>query len=195
MPDPAKVPEPSAPKKSLFPSRPKQVALNQSSPTHLNSDSGARLSPVPAVKVENYCNDTLQYPVKAESPVVAAIPLLQYPEVDVKVVGTYTAKPPLRVKVESPPPARKGSGSTLGDPLPASARKCLLPRTHASKQSPRHPSVLQSFSLYECGLPKVFRRGSIAIWRVADDIHICTIPMLLSFRFRESRLHDSLFSR
>ncbi|PBK75340.1 hypothetical protein ARMSODRAFT_1079631 [Armillaria solidipes] len=164
IPEPAKVPEPSAPKKSLFPHRPKlpsfnktsassytlpanwqQVALNQSYPTHLNSDSGARLSPVPAVKVENYCDDTLQYPVKAESPVVAAIPLLQYPEVDVKVVGTHTStKPPLRVKAESPPPARKRSGSTLGDPPPHKRQK-LSNAPHVKAESP------PPFSLSERG--------------------------------------------
>ncbi|KAK0430692.1 hypothetical protein EV421DRAFT_1743777 [Armillaria borealis] len=152
IPDPAKVPEPYAPKKSpspaprksFFPPRPKlpsfnksktssytlpanwqQVALNQSYPTHLNSDSGAHLSPVPAVKVEKYCDDTLQYPVKAESPVIAtsSIPLLQYPEADIKtrtspISARTSAEPPLHVKAESPPPARKRSGSTLGDPPP-----------------------------------------------------------------------------
>ncbi|PBK79823.1 hypothetical protein ARMGADRAFT_1092786 [Armillaria gallica] len=97
---PTKMPEPSALKQSLFSTRPKlpsfnkyktfsytlpanwqQVALNQSCPTHLNSDSGAPLSPVPPVKVKNYCDGTLQYPAKVESMVIAAIPLLQYPEV------------------------------------------------------------------------------------------------------------------
>ncbi|KAK0235634.1 PUA-like domain-containing protein [Armillaria nabsnona] len=104
MPEPAKVSEPSAPMQSLFSTRPElpsfnkfktssytlpanwqQVALNQSCPTHLNSDSGAPLSPVPPVKVKNYCDGTLRYPAKVESTVIAAIPLLQYPEVDIKV--------------------------------------------------------------------------------------------------------------
>ncbi|KAK0449912.1 PUA-like domain-containing protein [Armillaria borealis] len=60
-------------------------------------------TPLSPVKVENYCDDTLQYLVKAESPVIAAssIPLLQYPKADVKVAGTQecthiSAKPPLR---------------------------------------------------------------------------------------------------
>ncbi len=196
MAEPAKVPEPSAPKKSLLQPQPKlpsfnksstssytlpadwqQVALNLSYPTPLNSDSGAPLSPV---QVENYCNDTLQYLVKAESPVIAApsIPLLQYPEVDVKVIGTHTsAKPPLRVKVESPPLARKRSGSTLGDPLPRKRQKMsTTPPARASKQSPRHPSVCLSV---------VLRRKRIAIWRIVDDIaiflpHLCP-TFILSF--------------
>ncbi len=98
------------------------MALDQSYATRLNSDIGARLSPVPTVKEkENYCDDTLQRPVKAESPVIAAssIPLLRYPEVDVKVVAMHTsAKPPLHVTAESPSPARKRSRSSL---FPASA--------------------------------------------------------------------------
>ncbi|KAK0430690.1 PUA-like domain-containing protein [Armillaria borealis] len=181
MPEPAKVPEPSAPKKNLFPPRPKlpsfnksktssytlpanwqQVALNQSYPTHLNSDSGARLSPVPAVKVENYCDDTLQYQVKVESPVTApsSIPLLQYPEVDVKVVDTHTsAKPPLCVKVESPPPARKRSGSTLGDPLPRKRQKVsTTPRARVKAECPppfslseRGPQKRKYSDMEDCG--------------------------------------------
>ncbi|KAK0449915.1 PUA-like domain-containing protein [Armillaria borealis] len=179
MPEPAKVPEPSAPKKSLFLSQPKlpsfnksktssytlpanwqQVALNQPYPTHLNSDSGARLSPVPAVKVKNYCDDTLQYPVKAESPVIAAIPLLQYPEVDVKVVGTHTsAKPPLCVKVESPPPARKRLGSTLGDLLPRKRQKmCTAPHACVKAEFPppfslseRGPQKRKYSDMEDCG--------------------------------------------
>ncbi|KAK0449924.1 hypothetical protein EV421DRAFT_1291722 [Armillaria borealis] len=129
-----KMPEPTAPKKSLFPPRSKlpsfnkssvssytlpsnwqQVALSQSYPTPLNSDSGAPLSPVPAVKVKKYCNDTLQYPVKA----ALSIPLSQYPEVDVKTRHSVSVRAsPLRIKAESPPPMRKRPGSTLGDPLP-----------------------------------------------------------------------------
>ncbi len=117
-------------------------------PTHLNSDSGAPLSPLPAVKVENYCNDTLQYLVKAESPFIAAIPLLQHPEVDVKVVGMQTsAKPSLRVKAESPASPARVRGVPSAILFPASARKC--PTSCASKQSPPPP-----FSLYERGLPK-----------------------------------------
>ncbi|KAK0449917.1 PUA-like domain-containing protein [Armillaria borealis] len=169
IPEPAKVPEPSAPKKSIFPARPKlpsfnksktssytlpanwqQVALNQSYPTHLNSDSGARLSPVPAVKVENYCHDILQYPVKVESPVIAtsSIPLLQYPEADIKtrtspISARTSVEPPLCVKVESPPPARKRSGSTVGDPLPCKRQKVsTTPRVRVKAES---PPTLQSF--------------------------------------------------
>ncbi|KAK0235627.1 PUA-like domain-containing protein [Armillaria nabsnona] len=165
---PTEMPEPSTPKKSLFPPRAKlpsfnksstssytlpanwqQVALNQSYPTHLNSDSGAPLSPV---KVENYCDDTLQYPVKAASPDIAisSISLLQYPEVDVKVGGTHTsAKPPLRVKAESPPPARKRSGSTISDPLPRKRQKVSnAPRPRVKAESP------PPFSLSECGPQK-----------------------------------------
>ncbi|KAK0449906.1 PUA-like domain-containing protein [Armillaria borealis] len=179
MPELTKVPEPSAPKKSLFPPRPKlpsfnksktssytlpanwqQVALNQPYPMHLNSDSGAHLSPVPAVKVENYCDDTLQYPVKAESPVITAIPLLQYPEVDVKVVGTHTsAKPPLCVKVESSPPTRKRSGSTLGDLLPRKCQKVsTTPCACVKAESPppfslseRGPQKRKYSNMEDCG--------------------------------------------
>ncbi|KAK0449899.1 PUA-like domain-containing protein [Armillaria borealis] len=184
MPEPAKVPEPSAPKKSLFPSRPKlpsfnksktssytlpanwqQVALNQPYPMHLNSDSGARLSPVPAVKVENYCDDTLQYPVKVESPVTApsSTPLLQYPEVGVKVVGTReSAHNPsllLCVKAESPPLARKRSGSTLGDPLPRKCQKVSnAPRPRVKAESPppfspseRSPQKSKYSDMEDCG--------------------------------------------
>ncbi|KAK0470051.1 PUA-like domain-containing protein [Desarmillaria tabescens] len=172
---PAKTTEPSEPKKtestSLFPPRPKlpsfyksstsshtlpsnwqQIAVNQSYPTRLYSDSGAPMLPVPAVKVmhqkENYCDDTLQYPIKSESP--SSVPLLQYPECDIKDIGpsrtqestatltspistptprTLAKKPSplprIRVKAESPPLAsvRKRSGSTLGDPLPRKRQK------------------------------------------------------------------------
>ncbi|KAK0235625.1 PUA-like domain-containing protein [Armillaria nabsnona] len=174
MPEPAKVPESSAPKKYLFPPQPKlpsfnksktssyytlptnwqQVALNQSYPTHLNSDSSAPLSPV---KVENYCDDTLQYPVKAASPDIAisSISLLQYPEVDVKVVGTresaHNPSAPLRVKAEFPPLARKRSGSSLRDPLPRKRQKVSnAPCTRVKAESP--PPF--SFSLYERGPQK-----------------------------------------
>ncbi|PBL03933.1 hypothetical protein ARMGADRAFT_1004592 [Armillaria gallica] len=167
MPEYAKVPEPSAPKKSLFPPRPKlpsfnksstssytppsnwqQVALNQSYPTRLNSDSGAPLSPVPIVKVD----DTLQYPVKAESPVIAASSVpYRDPEVDVKTrMSPISARTsPLHVKAESPPPARKRSGSALGDPLPRKRQKVSnAPRPRVKAQSP------PPFSLSECGPQK-----------------------------------------
>ncbi|PBL03922.1 hypothetical protein ARMGADRAFT_1157941 [Armillaria gallica] len=166
MSEPVKVPEPSAPKKSLFPPRPKlpsfnksktssytlpanwqQVALNQSYPTHLNSDSGAPLSPVPAVKVEKHCDEALQYPVKAESS-ASSVP---HPEVDVKTrMSPISARtPPLRAKAESPPPAHKRSGSTLGDPLPRKRRKvCTALRPRVKAESP------STFSLYGRGPQK-----------------------------------------
>ncbi len=163
---PTKIPELSVPNINLFPPRPKlpsfnkssassyippadwqQVALNQSYPTHLNSDSCAPLSPV---KLENYCDNTLQHPVKAESPVIAVISPLQYSEVDVKVVGTHTsAKPSLRVKAESPSPARKRLGSTLGDPPPRKRQKVSDDqRLRVKAESP------PPFSLYERGILK-----------------------------------------
>ncbi|SJK99809.1 uncharacterized protein ARMOST_03120 [Armillaria ostoyae] len=108
-----KVPEPSAPKKSLFPTRPKLPSFNKSSMSlytlPANWQQRAPLSPVPAVKVEKYCDEALQYPV--------TIPLLQYPEVDVETRHSISMRastnPPLRIKDESPPPTRKRSGSSL----------------------------------------------------------------------------------
>ncbi len=178
-----KVPEPSTPKKNLFPPRPilpsfnkssassytlpanwQQVALNQSYLTHLNSDNGARLSPVPAVKVEKHCDETLQYPVKTESSVIAvsSIPLLQYPDAYVKVAGTqehtHNPSPPVRARAESLPPARQRPGSTLGDPLPRKRQKVSI-TTCVKAESP------PPFSLYERGLPKR-KYSDMGRWRL-----------------------------
>ncbi len=56
---------------------------------------------------------------------------------------------PLRVKAESPPPVRKRSGSTLGDPLPRKRRKVSTTlRVKVKAES------LPPLSLYECGPQK-----------------------------------------
>ncbi|KAK0193541.1 hypothetical protein F5146DRAFT_1031194 [Armillaria mellea] len=137
-------------RQSLFPPRPKlpsfnrskssytlpanwqRIALDQLYPTHLNSDSGAPLSLVPAIKVEKYCDEALRYPVKA----ALSIPLLRHPDVDVKVVGTWESghNPSLLpVKAEFPPPTRKRSGSSIGDPLPRKRQKVFnAPRAKLS---------------------------------------------------------------
>ncbi|SJK99823.1 uncharacterized protein ARMOST_03134 [Armillaria ostoyae] len=104
----------SAPKKSLFPPQQKLPSFNKS-----KTSSSAPLSPVPPVKVENYCDDTLQYPVKAESPVIANSSL----------------------------PARKRSGGSLRDPLPRKRQEVFnAPRVKVESLPPFHEKLGGSLS-------------------------------------------------
>ncbi|KAK0449914.1 hypothetical protein EV421DRAFT_2016197 [Armillaria borealis] len=115
-----KVLGPSAPKKTLFPTPPKLPSFNKSSPSSYTLPR-APLSPVPAVKVEKYCDEALQYPV--------TIPLLQYPEVDVETRHNISMRastsPPLRIKDGSPPEI----GELSAILFPANTRKsrCFAP--------------------------------------------------------------------
>ncbi|KAK0430694.1 hypothetical protein EV421DRAFT_1912582 [Armillaria borealis] len=137
MPKMPKMPEPSAPKKSLFPTRPKLPSFNKSSTSlytlPANWQQRARLSPVPAVKVEKYCDEALQYPV--------TIPLLQYPEVDVETRHSISVRastnPPLCIKDESPPPTHKRSGSSLRSSSPQTPES-----VHCSVHQSRVPATL-----------------------------------------------------
>ncbi|KAK0470059.1 PUA-like domain-containing protein [Desarmillaria tabescens] len=127
---PAKTPEPSEPKKTsstLFPPRPKLPSFNKSSASShtLPSDwHGAPMLPVPSVKVEhqkeNYCNDIPQCPVKSKNP--SSVPLLQYPECDVKVI-----------RPSGPQDSTAELTSPISTSMPHSSAKHLSPPPHQNR--------------------------------------------------------------